>query len=239
MTTRKYLFENALPDAARAPELAQHGSDDQAIEAGGPTNSAMPPPAAGAATGRSTKSEDALALAANKEGAGRIAPANYTKGEPYTCTSWDDSLETIATFDGKSWTITQKDIRTGLIERFTQSGSGPTGRLEMIQGTATLGAGDALHRKLFGWAGVEDRGSALSTSLREAPLSRSMRADVAGLLIAMPNQMGDGLENLLPSAVRAEMKREAEADAARLNAAAPGHPSTTPARMPEQGSAPR
>jgi hypothetical protein len=156
-----------------------------------------------------------------------LAPADWRKGETFTCSSWDDKSETLMSFDGSSWTITRKDMQSGVIERFRQSGSGDSGLVEVIQGKAAPNAGDALHRDIFNWAGVEDKGPVQSIP-GLVPLPRDMRDDVAGVIISNPRMLGTAFENLLPDSVRAEMANERQAELTRANAG-PRVSSPTPA----------
>lgn len=139
--------------------------------------------------------------------------------EPVTCYSWDDASETVLKFDGRSWTVTRKDMRTGAIERFTQSGAGASGRIEFIQGKgdASPEALDALQRKLFTWDGVEDAQPAKLASRQSVPLPQSMRRAVEGTILSAPNPPGDSITNLLPDDVRQQMATETRELVDRLN----------------------
>lgn len=140
-----------------------------------------------------------------------------SKGEPMTCYSWDDRSETVMKFDGKVWTVTQKDIASGRIERFTQaSGDTDHGRLDVFQGHATAAPEGALERKLFSWEGVEDRGRVIG-SHENQQLPRTMRRDVAGTILTAPAQVGEAMNNLLPDKVRHEMAEETRALVNQLN----------------------
>lgn len=156
--------------------------------------------------------------------------------EPSTSYSWDDKSETVLKFDGRSWTITRKDIRTGAIERFTQSGTGALGRLEVMQGkgvnlpkgTPLPASMDALHRQLFTWNGVEDSAAPGLGSRQDVPLPRTMRRDVAGIILSSPDAAGPALNNLLPDNVRKEMAAETRALVDGLNSEAASHRKSAP-----------
>jgi len=166
---------------------------------------ARPRPAAEAAHPRApeserTKSMDDLMVRVRT----RDPIGDASSGEPMTCYSWDDTSETVMKFDGTRWTVTQKDIASGRIERFTQSsGSGDHGRLEMMQGAPVHRPAGALERQSFAWHGVEDRGLVLSTTAN-VQLPRSMRNDVAGAILSAPGLVGPAMNILLPDPVRLE-----------------------------------
>ncbi len=190
----------------------------------------------------------ALDLSAPRSGSALAKPSSYVEGQPFVALEKSDDCDTQFVFNGKSWVITQKNIRTGVIQRFTQSGTGDRGRLEVIQGKGlNLPNGaplpesaSAIGRVGFSWVGVEDKGPAQAASHAEVPLPRSMRADVGSMLSDRGAPMGDALENLLPDSVRREMKRDQDALVAELNrrdqasptAVAPAKPKARPAPPP-------
>jgi hypothetical protein len=225
MAIIRFLFGNTLEqtDPIPAPEADDAEDSGYGVQQGSSAESAVRDSVNNAL---SPESESRISI-------NKVAPENAIPGEPYTCYSWSDTSETTLTYTGKSWVITQKDVRSGKIERFTQSGTGASGMLETIQGrpapASDSDALNALKRKLFAWEGVEDRQPAQTASRKLVPLPRNMWEDVAGTILSSPKPMGSAFENLLPDSVRAEMAREAVADAARLNATTSPHRGAAPA----------
>ena len=212
MNYRKFLLPVTLAFGLGAnveTRAASHQDDDNAVAASQPFN--------GPQTGALRSNETTMVSIIGATGAITEQPAEIL--------SWDDTSETSMRFNGRSWTVTRKDLRTGEIQRFKQSEIGSLGQLEVIQTKPEPDAADALHRSLFTWMGTEDTRQAHLVSRELGPLPKSMRFDVADAILSMPTTAGDAINNLLPDKVRREMAAENKALAASLN----GQNATAPA----------
>jgi hypothetical protein len=139
---------------------------------------------------------------------------------PFDWTWTGNNSESHGEFTGDSWIISQKDLKTGRIEKFTQSGTSGLGRLEIIQGDPETEGGLDLGRNPKWRTNGETERTPKTSSSKLVSLPDDMKRDAVverDSRYSMGERAFAALDNLVPNSIEQEIRQQNREIAAKLN----------------------